>query len=277
MMVNTLAASDQENGAETLKMALTGDVEHLRASPGDSPASSANPIDLVDAMFPTSAQARELRLKLADRIAGHGPCRNARLVAAATVRLPAQHSRGIAGVTVAGHLVRIGSSRAAQMRYVLLAAPAGASSASSGDDVCFTSDESQAIERAISARRRGHRGGLGRGQGRKSVDGVAYPRRVTITLTQLEVGELMRLGAGNVCAGIRELARRIAAQGQVGAGGNPSASAPRRHFVARLDPTSEAVLRAAGEGSITRGVSRALAARRPSTTNKESAATTPSA
>lgn len=238
-----------EIGSTALKMAVAGESEAARGLGADSEAA----IDLLDARFPTSGEARALTIDLADRIAVHAPSSNARLVAQVTLRLPPERSATL----VAGHLVRIGSSRSSDMRYLLLAQEPGAC-----DGVQFSTEESVVIERSISQRRRG-RGGLGRGQGRKSVDGVAYPRRVTITLAQMEVGELLRLGAGNVCAGIRELARRVELDGRGDVPQIEGSPVARRHFVARLDARAEAVLRSAGDGQITRGISWSLAARRP--------------
>ncbi len=55
-------------------------------------------------------------------------------------------------------------------------------------------------------RRRGHRGGLGRAQGRRSRDGCSYPRATTVLLTRDEVSRILDVGGGDLSLGVRRLA-----------------------------------------------------------------------
>lgn len=252
-----------------------------RAAPGDhagAPAPTATRVDLIDVMFPTRAQSREWLQSLPSIPTGSAKDKHARLVARVRMRLvtsgsqvdPGNPSCDDGSATPAaediGYLLRTG--RAANAPRYRLISDLVADQGGEGRLTEFSADESLAIEQALSERRRGHRGGLGRCQGRKSVDGVAYPRRIMVTLQQADVAILLRLGNGNVCAGMRELARRFAELaerpemvGDGSAGGPAASESPtirRNRFSARLDPKSEEVLRAAGGGVLSQGISRAL-------------------
>ena len=246
--------------------------------------STATRVDLIDVMFPTRAQSREWLQSLPSIPTGSAKDKHARLVARVRMRLvtsggqvnhgnlTCEDASAAPAVEGIGYLLRTGRAANAP-RYRLISDTVAEQGGEGGRVPAvrlteFTADESLAIEQALSERRRGHRGGLGRCQGRKSVDGVAYPRRIMVTLRQADVAILLRLGNGNVCAGMRELAKRFAELPDLlemaGDGGatDPAASKSttvrRNRFSARLDPKSEEVLRAAGGGVLSQGISRAL-------------------
>ncbi len=65
------------------------------------------------------------------------------------------------------------------------------------------------VEIALKAARSGKRGGVGRGGGRHTEDGVNAPIRKQIMLNQSSLDTLTEYGEGNLSLGIRAAARLI--------------------------------------------------------------------
>ena len=118
-------------------------------------------------------------------------------------------------------------------------------------------------------RRRGHRGGLGRAQGRRSGDGCSYPRATTVLLTRDEVSQILDVGGGNLSLGVRRLAAMEA--GPVPERGRGGRGKQRDGFVSPragievvkiyLDDAARAAL--ADGGSLTEGIRGRLQRRFP--------------
>ena len=74
-------------------------------------------------------------------------------------------------------------------------------------DRCLAADK-EVIEAFLQQRRRGHHGGLGRAQGRKSADGCSYTKATCMLLTLEEMEVLVGLGDGDLSLGVRRLSER---------------------------------------------------------------------
>lgn len=109
-------------------------------------------------------------------------------------------------------------------------------------------DRQEEIERFLQERRRGHRGGLGRGQGRKSRDGCSYTKATCLLLTREEVEQLVRLGDGDLSLGVRRIARKEKREESAAVG----ESKDKVRVKAYIDPETRAIL--CEEGKLIDGI-----------------------
>lgn len=131
-----------------------------------------------------------------------------------------------------------------------------------GGGVDLDEDLERRIDAFVSSRRKG-RGGVGRGQGRKSADGAAYPKQYGVSLSDLDVEMLAALGGENVSAGARVLARGLQPEDAVKISRFSGRVDDDTFKVnVRLDDASAAALRSHGGGSVGKGLRALLAAAR---------------